>query len=76
MSSRKLKRKSNVVDDRPTALLIGGPFNLVNMRLNSTPDVIQVGQNVDNVQQYGKVTDPDTGAYLGCYAWLDPDDEA
>lgn len=74
-NSRKIKRKQNAVDDRPTALLVGGPFGGVMTHLNSLPDVIEVGHDVDHRHQYGKLTDPDTGRYLGAYAWLDPDAE-
>lgn len=72
--SNRIKRKQNAVDDRPSALMIGGPFNMVMIRVNALEEVIELGHDVDHRHRYGKMTDPDTGAYLGTYAWLDPDD--
>lgn len=70
----KWKRKSESADDgKHSVLLVGGPFDRVMIRISETTPRIAVGHDVENQHVYGRVDDPDSGEYLGAYAWIDPD---
>lgn len=70
-SPRKIKKPKT--DDKTSVLLVGGPYDKVMIKLTKTPDTVDVGNDVLGRHKYGKVTDPDTGEYLGAYAWIDPE---
>jgi hypothetical protein len=53
-----------------TVLLIGGRFDRHRVRLSATPPRIEVGGEIGE-----QITDPDTGAFLGAYAFPYDDPE-
>lgn len=56
------------------AVFIGGPVNGYRGELMHLPDQVAIGQpGSKETAIYERVDDPDTGDYLGGYAWVDPD---
>lgn len=55
------------------AVFFGGSYHGYQGDLTRTPEVIYLGSAGGRNVRYDRVDDPDTGKFLGGYAWVDPE---
>lgn len=60
------------------AVFIGGPYDGWRALLRRTPERVQFGLGGERSPKanYERIDDPDSGEYLGGYAWVDPESVA
>lgn len=54
-------------------VFIGGPHDGKRGEIRHTPDRVVLGRAGGSMATYERIDDPDTGEFLGGYAWVNPE---